>query len=165
MVLSLAVIAAIAVGIVLLVPRPNGVAPVEVDVVSVAAGARAELGFSPAAPTDLPPGWRVTSAGIRHSIDGVTTWHVGYLTPSGGNASIEQAVRPSAQWEIILDSGGLDRPAVTVDGRSWEQRFKDVRHVTALIRRGATHVTMVTSKNGGLDEAVILAHGVPASSL
>lgn len=165
MVATMAVITAIVVGIVLLVPRPNAVPIKAVDVASAARVAAPRMGFTPGVPQGLPAGWTATSADVRNSADGIRTWHIGYLTADGHYASVEQAVSPSRQWEIILDSGGTDREPQTVAGVRWDQRFKDVRDVTALIRRGPGHTTMVTSKGGGLPNALLLAGSLPASAL
>ena len=165
MLVTMAVIMGIVIGIVLLVPRPNAVPIQAVDVASAAGVATTQMGFPPAAPQGLPPGWTPTRADVRNSGGGVRTWHIDFQTPDGHYASIEQAVAPSKQWEIILDSGGTDRAPQPVAGRTWDQRFKDVRDVTALILRGPGHTTMVTSKGGGLANAVTLARSIPASSL
>ena len=165
MLVTMAVIMGIVIGIVLLVPRPNAVPIQAVDVAPAAGVAAAQMGFTPAVPQGLPAGWVPTRADVRDSGGGVRTWHIDLQTPDGHYASIEQAVAPSKQWEIILDSGGTDRAPQVIDGRTWDQRFKDVRDVTALILRGTGHTTMVTSKGGGLANALTLARSIPASSL
>ena len=146
-----------------LVPRPNAEPLRAVDVAGAAARATGRLRFAPAVPQGLPAGWVPTSAGLRDSGDGVVTWHIGYVTPDGHYASIEQTAHANDQWEVIMDSGGAERPARVVDGTTWAQRFKDVRDVTALIHREQERTTMVTSKGGGLPSAEILARSIPAT--
>lgn len=162
MVRSMAVIVGIVAVIVLVVPRPSQTPQRSVDVAMVARGAALSLSFSPAVP-QVPAGWTATSAEVRNSADGITTWHVGYLTADGHYASIEQAAKVTPRWEEIMDSGGLPRDPQTIDGTTWEQRYKDVRDVYALIHRGAGRTTMVTSKGGGPEHAAALARGIPAS--
>jgi hypothetical protein len=159
---SMAVVIGVVVVLVLVLPRPNSTPLHSVDVVSVAQGAAITLGFTPAVPR-VPQGWVATSAGVRNSADGVTTWHIGYLTSNGHYASIEQAAKVTSRWEEILNSGGTLREPQTIDGTTWEQRFKDVRDVYSLIRRGESRTTMVTSKGGGLAQAVILARSIPVT--
>ncbi|HEY6798165.1 MAG TPA: DUF4245 domain-containing protein [Kineosporiaceae bacterium] len=161
--LSVLLVLALATAIWAMVPRPNSLPIHDVDVAGAARLSAPGLSFAPAVPRGLPPGWVPTSAGVRASADGVRTWHVGFSTPEGHYASIEQAARVTDQWESIMDSGGVTRPAQVVDGTTWEQRFKDVRDVTALIHRGEERTTMVTSKGGGLANAEVLARSIPAT--
>lgn len=161
-VVSSLVILGIAAGFTMLLPRPNSVPRHIVDVAQAAAGAGARLGFVPAVPAGLPPGWTATSAAVRDSADGITTWHIGYVTSDGHYASIEQAAEVTSRWEEIMDSGGTPIAPQTVDGTVWEQRYKDVRDVVALIHRGGSSTIMVTSKGGGLANATVLARSIPA---
>lgn len=158
------VVVGVALVIVALVPRPNAQPIRSVDVAAAARAAAARLGFDPAVPQGLPSGWVVTEAGVRRSADdGIITWHIGYVTPDGHNASVEQAARVTPQWISIMDSGGLPRPSVQVDGTPWVQHYKDVRDVTALIHSGPDRTTMITSKVTGLADAELLARSIPAS--
>jgi hypothetical protein len=163
LVLSMLAVVGVVVVIVLAVPRPSSVPHRAVDVESAAKGAAAALGFVPAVPRGLPAGWTATSADVRNSGDGIKTWHIGYMTADGAYASVEQAATVSRRWEEILTSGGVPREAQVIDGTTWEQRYKDVRDVYALIHRGERRTTMVTSKNGGLDNAVVLARSIPVT--
>lgn len=158
---SLAVIVGIVVVIVLAVPRPTSVAHPTADVAAAAKGAAITLGWEPAVPQDLPAGWSATSAYIDDSGSGTLTWHVGYLTADGHYASIEQAAKVTDRWEEILTSGGTSRDPRTIDGTTWQQRFKDVRDVHALIHHGESRTTIVTSKGGGLQNAEVLARSIP----
>jgi hypothetical protein len=158
---TLAIVGVVAV-IVLLVPRPNALPIAAVDVAAVAQQAGERLGFEPAVPQYLPTGWIATSAEVRDSGDEILTWHIGYLTADGHYASVEQALKPTPEWENIMDSGGILRAPQAIDGTQWEQRYKDVRDVIALIHRGG-RTTMVTSKGGGLGNATVLARSIPAT--
>jgi hypothetical protein len=89
------------------------------------------------------------------------TWHIGYLTADGHYTSIEQAAKVTARWEEILTSGGTPKQPQTIDGTTWEQKFKDVRDVYSLIHRGPSRTTLVTSKGGGLQNAEVLARSIP----
>jgi hypothetical protein len=158
---SLAVVAAIVAVIVLAVPRPTSVPWATADVDSAAKGAVATLQWEPAVPQNLPPGWKARNVYISRSADGILTWHIGYLTADGHYASIEQAAEVTARWEEILTSGGTPKQPQTIDGTTWEQKFKDVRDVCSLIHRGPSRTTLVTSKGGGLQNAEVLARSIP----
>ncbi|MDQ1287739.1 MAG: hypothetical protein QG622_1304 [Actinomycetota bacterium] len=164
LVLSLLVIIGMVAVIVALVPFPNSVPRQAVDVAAAARGSTGRLGFAPAVPGSLPSGWTATNVGVRRSADGITTWHIGYLTPDGHYASIEQAAEVTPRWLEIMDSGAVPVGTETVDGTTWERRYKDVRDVVALLHRGKDRTTLVTSKNGGTANAVTLARGIPVIS-
>lgn len=159
---STILVVGVVVAVVLAVPRPSSTPHHFVDVVVATRDAATTLGFAPAVPL-VPQDWVATSAGVRNSSDGVSTWHIGYLTADGHYASIEQAATVTSRWEEILDSGGTPRDPQTIDGTLWEQRYKDVRDVYALIHRGKDRTTMVTSKGGGLAGAVVLARSIPVT--
>jgi hypothetical protein len=162
MALSLLVIVTLVAVIFGLVPQPNAQPIRNVDIAQVAQRAAPRLGFVPAVPRGLPAGWVATSADVRDGGDGITFWHVGYQTPDGHYASIEQGLRVTREWISIMDSGGVPRPSQVVAGTTWVQHYKDVREVTALIHEVQGRTTMITSKGGGLRNASVLAAAVPA---
>jgi hypothetical protein len=157
MVRTLVVILAIVTVIVLLVPRPNALPQAGVDPQQAARGAGSQLGFVPDVPRGLPEGWVVQAAQVRRSQDGIVTWHLGYITPEGRYAGVEQAGRSTRAWEEILDGGGQVVGSQEIAGRTWEQRYREPLSLTTLIDRRPGHVTVVTSKGGGLGDARTLA--------
>ena len=59
------------------------------------AQARDQAPFEPMVPTGLPAGWQVTSAGYESpansSVPNAAHWHIGYVTPEGEYAAVDQA--------------------------------------------------------------------------
>jgi hypothetical protein len=151
-------------GMVLLVPRPNAVPLQLVDVSAAARRAAPVLDFAPSVPSGLP-GWTATTAVVRDGTDGILTWHVGFITPQGNYAGVEQATRSDFTWENALDSGGLWAGSVEVDGRTWAHMEKVERNTTALILRRPGRVTLVTAKGGGVADAVTLIRSLPPDTL
>jgi hypothetical protein len=162
--LSTLAVLGITVAAVMLVPRPSSLPQEAVDVVAVAAAARDRLAFTPAVPTGLPAGWTARQAGVRDGADGIATWHVGFRTPDGNFASIEQGARVTSRWVEILDSGAVPVGAEIADGTSWQRRYKDVRDVVTLLRRSEDRTTLVTSKGGGVANALTLARSIPVDA-
>ncbi len=161
---TLLVILGIVAVVVFLVPRPTAVPQEDVDVPAVAARSQARLGFAPGVPR-TPAGWTPTSAEPRLGGDGIMTWHVGFLTSSGRYAGVEQAERSTFGWENALTSGGAKVGTVAVGARRWEHLYREDREVTSLILRLPGRVTLVTSKQGGVEEARTLAAAMPDASL
>jgi uncharacterized protein DUF4245 len=147
-----------------LVPRPNRVVQPGADVVGAAAAATQELGFVPLVPQGLPADWVPTEAAVRNAADGIEDFHVGY-TSSQGQAGVEQATRLTSGWLEINDAGGAWVGRVVIDGVSWEQRYRAGRKYTSLLLQRPNQVILVTSKDGGLAQATVLARAlhVPAS--
>lgn len=151
---TLAVVVAVVVGIVLLVPRPNSVNQPPVDVARAAAAAADGLGFTPAVPAGLPPGWSATSAKVQRGTDGVATWHVGYLTPAGRAGGYVQAARPTPAWENAQVTDGAEQGTVDVGGTAWLTRSRLDRGITSLVLRGTgpRDVTTIVTGRATPDE-------------
>ena len=95
MIWSLAVVG-LFVGFILLVTHRAGPDPVhEIDPTVAINQARDQAAFVPVVPVGLPAGWRVTSAGYEtpanSSVPNAAHWHIGYVTPEGEYAAVDQA--------------------------------------------------------------------------
>lgn len=159
MIRTLLVVLAVVAVIWALVPRPNRVVQPGADVAGAAAAARQELGFSPLVPQELPPDWVPTEAAVRNSADGIKDFHIGY-TSAQGQAGVEQATSLTARWLQINDAGGRTVGRVVVDGVSWVQLDKAERNYTSLLLQRPNQVILVTSKNGGVAQATVLARAL-----
>jgi hypothetical protein len=162
MVRSMVVVIAVVVALVLLVPRPNEVVQPEVDVASAAAAAKGRLGIQVAVPAGLPAGWSTTSASVQTGTDGVLSWRVGYLTPSGQAAGIIQGVRPTAAWEGAQVIDGAPRGSAAIDGRTWVLRSRPDRGITNYVLRQDGLTTIVTGRARTAD-LLLLARSIDAA--
>jgi hypothetical protein len=161
MIRTMLVVLAVVAVIWALVPRPNRIVQPGADVAGAAAVATDELGFSPLIPQGLPAEWVPTEAAVRNAADGIKEFHIGY-TSSQGQAGVEQATRLTARWLEINDAGGTKAGRVVIDGLVWEQLYKAERHYTSLLLRRPNQVILVTSKDGGLAQATVLARALHA---
>jgi Protein of unknown function (DUF4245) len=169
MIRTLLVILAVVVIVYFLVPRPSQVVQPAADVGGAAAAAVSQLGFEPLVPQGLPADWVPTEAAVRNATDGIKEFHIGYRVGTGvkdnAYAGVEQATRLTSRWLEVNDAGGTKVAEVTIDGITWEQLDKPERAYTSLLLRRPNQVILVTSKNGGLAQAQVLARAlhVPAS--
>ncbi len=169
MVRTMLVILAVVTVIYFLVPRPNQIVQPAADVGGAAAAAVSELGFAPLVPQGLPADWVPTEAAVRDAADGIKEFHIGYRVGTdvkdNAYAGVEQATRSTARWLEINDAGGTKVGDVTIEGVTWEQLYKPERAYTSLLLKRPNQVILVTSKNGGLAQAEVLARAlhVPAS--
>ena len=162
MVWSMAVIVGIAVVILLLVPRPDALPVRSIDVASSATELRPELGFAPAVPRGLDDGWVARDAQVQRGTDGLPTWHVTYVTPSGEVAGIQQAARATPAWESRQVTDGREQGTRSVAGVDWVIRSRTDRGVTSLVRRpsGSDPTTTVVTGSGSQAELDQLAASV-----
>ena len=140
----MAVIVAIVVGLILLVPRPNEVVQPDINVASAAAGARPRLAFEPSVPTGLPSGWSAKSATAQRGTDGVVTWRLNYVTPSKRFAGVSQAAAPTDRWEDRQVTDGREQGTREVAGLQWVIRSRTDRGITSWVLRQPGLTTIVT---------------------
>jgi hypothetical protein len=119
MLFSLAVIA-VPIAVVLAIEPSKPGDPVHVidaaSFQSTLAAARQAEPFTVLAPTGLPSSWRLTSAYYQPPGATAGDWHVGYLTPSGGYASLEQVTEPLAAFLTDQHSDASPNTAVQIAG-------------------------------------------------
>jgi hypothetical protein len=105
--------------IVLIVPRDDSSRLQAVDYRSVAVSAQRTLPVPLAVP-ELPDTWSSNVAEIRTaSLDGVTSWFIGLITPSKQFLSITQAVDANPSWLVTEMQQTTPTGSVTIDGVDW----------------------------------------------
>lgn len=114
----------------------------------------------------LPEGWRATSAYYdppqRTGLPGVVRWHVGWLTPSGEYAALEQGNGTAA--DLLEEQLGESDPtgASTVGTQTW-QRHEGSSGRRALLRSSGGVVTVVHG-TAGWPDLELLAASLSAAS-
>jgi hypothetical protein len=143
----------------LLVPRVNGVTQPPVDVGLGARAAAAQVDFTPSRPGGLPAGWRPTSVRTTRSTADVLTWHVGYQTPGGRYAAVEQGGRAPAEWVEQQVNRAPEQGSVLVRGERWARRVRADKTQNSLVHtRGA--VTTIVTGTASFDELTVLAESL-----
>jgi hypothetical protein len=128
MMLSLAVIA-VPIAVVLIIKPSKAGDPVHViDSVSYETqlgAARQSEPFAVLAPSSLPASWKLTSEYYQLPGAAAADWHLGYLTPSGGYASLEQTTQSVARFLSDQHSDASPNTAVQIAGATPEvwQRY------------------------------------------
>ena len=154
---SMAVVLAIVVALVVVVPRSSVERP-PVDVAQAVDAARAAAPFEPSVPRGLPDGWDATSARLSPGPSQVLTWHVGYTTPDGAYAAVKQAQDPPPAWVEDATQAGDAQPPRQVDGAVWKASL-DERGRRSLLRVEGG-VTTVVAGSAGYDELEVLARSL-----
>ncbi len=156
---------AIAIGLVLALPRPNAGTVIPVDPSAAIAQATAVPGFAVYVPEPLPSGWQPNSAGFRQTKDGPEL-HVGYLAPDGGYVGLEEANLPNSRRFVTLNSAGnVAVDLRTIDGQVWAHLQSNRKSQDSLVWYGPHSVVMVTGTTSlaNLEELAASLHVRPAS--
>ncbi|MFB7665216.1 DUF4245 domain-containing protein [Kitasatospora sp. NPDC056138] len=142
MVLSMAAIGVVvAVGYAFL-PHDGGDGVHVVDYRSSLASAKRAAPYPLLGPEGLSDKWRATSVEYKQDAKGAATWHLGFVTPSGDYAAIEQS--NGNRDQVIADavSGGQPDGNASVDGKEWE-RYQGSRYRGLTVQTGSA-TTVVT---------------------
>ncbi len=136
MVRSLGFVLLIAGALVLLAPRADRDAVTVVDYRPQLTAAREEAPYPVLGPERLSADWRSTSVRLRADA-GVTTWHIGFVTPDEEYAAVEQSNDATAVF--IRDVTGEGRPAGTVElaGQTWQRYNLGAGDQRSLVRPAA----------------------------
>ncbi|MBA3619023.1 MAG: DUF4245 domain-containing protein [Acidothermales bacterium] len=137
MVRSLGVVLLIAGALVLLAPRADRDPVTVVDFRPQLAAARADAPYPVLGPEGLPADWRSTSVRLRGT-GGVTTWHIGFVTPDQEYAAVEQSNDATAVF--VRDVTREGRPAGNVDlaGQTWQRYDSGSGDERSLVRAAAS---------------------------
>ena len=160
---TMLVVLAFVVLIVLLVPRPGQLPRPLVDVGSAVSGVESQIGFRPIVPAGLPTGWTPNAAEIRDA-NGVKAFHIGYITDKGLYAGVDQATSITTEWLNANDAGGTAVGEVRIDGVTWQQLYREDQEYTSLLLKRPGQVVLVTTKQGGVETASVLARALRLSA-
>jgi hypothetical protein len=108
---------------------------------------RATASYDVLAPVGLPSGWKATSArGLTDA--GAVTWHLGFVTPAGGYAGLEQSDGPRQRFVDGFVHGAHPAGQVQIGGDTWQRLEGGAPEPRALLRRGNGATTMVVGNAG-----------------
>jgi hypothetical protein len=141
---SVIAVLAVAVGLLIALPRPQADTVIPVDPSSAISKATAVPGFAVFLPEALPDGWQPNSARFDMTKDGPQL-HIGYLAPDGGYVGLEEANLPNT-WRFVTTSsaGNVFRDLRTIDGQVWAHLQSNRKVQDSLVWYGPNSVVMVT---------------------
>lgn len=164
MVRSMAVVLAVVVVIVLFTWRPQPDPIKVVQTAPVVQMAAAQAAFPVAAPTNLPEGWRPTSARWEptEASGDIPVLHLGYVTPSEQYAQVTQSTASSDRYLAEQTDKALATGTTDIAGTIWQTYERKARR--SLVR-SADGVQTIVSGSAPWEELAILAASLqPAPS-
>jgi hypothetical protein len=127
----------------LFIPHSEGAGPKAVDYRSAAASAKRAAPYPLLTPEGLSDRWKATSFEYNHDKARPKAWHLGFLTPGGQYAAVEQSLEPLEEAVTGAAEGAKpDGGTVTIGGQEW-QRYKG-KSYRALVVRSGDATTVVT---------------------
>lgn len=102
------------------------------------------------APAGLPRSWSPVNSGVAvggANGPGTVTWRLGFVTPSGTLAALEETNATPAAFIRRMTNGGIAQPPVTIGGRTWAASVNSERGQRSLAVTIAAGVTLVVTGN------------------
>lgn len=113
--------------VVVAVPAPHAAEPVPISYRADLAKLTRLAPYPVVAPAGLPPSWQPVSSGLAvggANGQGTVTWQLGYMTPDGALASLEETnASPGAFVRRMTNDGTALPPATPAPGRLGGQRW------------------------------------------
>jgi hypothetical protein len=136
--------------VIVAVPAPHDVQPPTVSFRADLAKLTAVAPYLAVAPAGLPGSWRPVSSGLAlggGNGPGTVTWHLGYLTPGGSLASVEESNAGAAGFVRRMTNDGVALPPVRLGpgtGRTWSRSVTRARGQRSMYVSGAGFTVVVT---------------------
>ncbi|SDQ69761.1 DUF4245 family protein [Quadrisphaera sp. DSM 44207] len=159
MVRSLAVVLLVVLAVVALTQQRSGRIERPVDV--AAAVQEAVAGGLPVRVPDVPEGWDPNGARFApDTTEGLPTWHVGYVTPSGRYAGVDVTRGVTPRWLDGVTGEGREVGTRTAAGATWQQLSAGGDPERVSLVREQDAVTTVVTGTATLEELDRLAAAV-----
>jgi len=144
------------------VPAPHAVEPVTVSYRADLAGLASAAPYPAVAPDGLPASWQPVSTVLAlggANGAGTVTWHLGYMTPDGSLASLEESNAAAGAFVRRMTNGGTALPPVSLAGETWRRSATPSRGQRSMYASfaGAAGFTVVVTGNAAWGELRELA--------
>ncbi len=129
--------------IIVAVPAPHVVQPVAVSYRADLARVAAAAPYPVVAPEGLPASWQPVSSSVALGA-GTVTWHLGYLTPGGSLASVEESNARAAGFVRRMTNDGTPLAPLRLAGQAWSRGATPARGQRSLYLTGHGFTVVVT---------------------
>jgi hypothetical protein len=147
------------------VPLQHATTPVRIDYRPDLAKLTRAAPCTVVAPARLPPSWTPVSSALAvggANGAGTLTWHLGYMTPSGTLASLEETDASAAGFVRRMTSSGTLGQPVRLAGQTWSTRWNAGRGQRSMYRSSPPGATVVVTGNASWHDLATLAASLHA---
>jgi hypothetical protein len=109
------------------------------------------------APVGLPAGWQPVSSRLTVHPRGPVSWHLGFITPSGRMASVEESSERPKHFILRMTNNGDILPPIWSADTRWARRLRADKDQRSMYRSAVGSLTIVVTGTSGWRELSVLA--------
>jgi hypothetical protein len=141
--------------VVVTIPAPHAAEPVTVSYCGDLAALTRLAPYPAVAPAGLPASWQPVSSGLTvggANGAGTVTWQLGYMTPDGSLASLEETNASAGPFVRRMTNDGTalrpsQLPSARLDGRTWNLSATPARGQRSMYVTSPAGFTVVVTGN------------------
>lgn len=149
--------------IVAVVVRPDAPPAEPVDYQTTAEQVQPQFDETIVSPV-LPDGWRANAARVEKGADGISSWYVGFVTPSTNFAAMTQGIDANPTWLAAQLRNGFATGTETIAGITWDvydrRDAEDPGNLAYALTTTVGASTIVLFGTAPNDEFTVLAEAV-----
>ncbi|HJY93414.1 MAG TPA: DUF4245 family protein, partial [Streptosporangiaceae bacterium] len=132
--------------IVVAVPAPHAAEPVTISYAGDLARLARLAPYPAVAPAGLPASWQPVSSGLAvggANGPGTVTWQLGFMTPDGALASLQESNSSAAPFVRRMTNDGIALAPARLAGQTWSLSSAPARGQRSMYLTGAAGFTVV----------------------
>jgi Protein of unknown function (DUF4245) len=136
--------------VVVAIPAPHAAEPVTVSYRADLTRLTRLAPYPAVAPAGLPASWQPVSSGLAvggANGAGTVTWHLGYMTPDGSLASLEETNASAGAFVRRMTNDGTPLGPSRLDGRTWSRSATPARGQRSMYVTSQAGFTVVVTGN------------------
>ncbi len=136
--------------IVAAIPMPHAAQPGTVSYRADLARLARLAPYPAVAPAGLPGSWQPVASGLTvggANGAGTVTWQLGFMTPAGLLAALEESNAPAAGFIRRMTNDGTALPSIDLNGQTWSLSDTPSRGQRSLYFTGAAGLVVVVTGN------------------
>jgi hypothetical protein len=136
--------------IVVAVPMPHAAEPVTISYAGDLATLARLAPYPAVAPVGLPASWQPVSSGLAvggANGPGTVTWQLGFMTPDGALAALEESNASAGAFIRRMTNDGIALSPARLNGQAWQLSSTPARGQRSMYRTSAAGFTVVVTGN------------------